>query len=38
LQFGSSVALSGYRLANLRFAPAINPSASPLGSISDLRR
>jgi len=28
-QFGFSAASSGYRPANLRFAPAINPSASP---------
>jgi len=28
-QFESLAVSSGYRLANLRFAPAINPSASP---------
>jgi len=32
------VVSSGYRLANPRFAPAINRSALPRGSISDLRR
>jgi len=37
-QFESAVASSGYRPANLRFAPATNPSASPSESTFDLRR